>query len=375
MSDLSKAALNLALGGHSNAVLNFGLQDTYDANDVSGGFIGEHNATRISNDYITGDAAANRLVGGRGNDVLAGGGGGDDLEGGGGFDYASYHTAKSGVTADLGAPSNNTGDAAQDSYSSIEGLLGSRFDDTLRGNHRANILSGGFGNDSLSGGGGNDTLFGGDGEDTLEGGVGVDKLDGGKGNDIIFGQQSFAIGESTLGMETLSGGEGLDQIFAGIRAEQIDGGSNIGGIDVVSYFSSNAGVTVNLSTGIGSGGFAAGDRYTGIEGVSGSNFADTLIGSSFADTLEGGAGNDTLRGNGGPDTFWYDMQTGEFMADFGNDVILDFGPTDSLVFYTLDTQTYAAHVHTAVIGGDTVITSDLFIGSITLQNFTGELTF
>ncbi len=83
-----------------------------------------------------------------GNDVLEGRGGRDTLRGGDGLDQASYSTAAASVTASLANPAVNTGDAAGDTYHSIEGLVGSAFDDTLAGDANANLLSGGQGNDT-----------------------------------------------------------------------------------------------------------------------------------------------------------------------------------------------------------------------------------
>ncbi|MGO4705271.1 hypothetical protein AB4072_05760 [Microvirga sp. 2MCAF38] len=54
----------------------------------------------------------------------------------------------------------NTGDAAGDSYSAIEGLSGSAYVDRLSGDENANILIGNAGNDTLNGGAGNDVLNG-----------------------------------------------------------------------------------------------------------------------------------------------------------------------------------------------------------------------
>ena len=82
--------------------------------------------------------------------------------GGGGFDYADYFNATSGITVDLGNASNNTDEAAGDTFVSIEGIRGSAFDDTLRGD---NILNGGNAVNQLIGGLGADTLDGGGGFD------------------------------------------------------------------------------------------------------------------------------------------------------------------------------------------------------------------
>src|SRR5262245_43582677 len=59
--------------------------------------------------------------------------GADVLDGGTGNDDAFYLTATSGVTADLLTPASNTGDAAGDTYISIENLFGSNFADQLFG--------------------------------------------------------------------------------------------------------------------------------------------------------------------------------------------------------------------------------------------------
>ena len=60
------------------------------------------------------------------------------------------------------------------------------------------------------------------------------------------------------------------------------------------YFFSGAAVTVNLSTGAGSGGDAQGNLVSNIEILQGSNFSDLLTGDGNANVLVGGAGADTL---------------------------------------------------------------------------------
>ncbi|WP_324764828.1 M10 family metallopeptidase C-terminal domain-containing protein (plasmid) [Sinorhizobium meliloti] len=134
-------------------------------------------------DTITGNAAANalwgnggndRLIGGDGNDNLFGGAGADRLDGGNGTDLANYSNATAGIVADLSSPGSNTGEAAGDTYVSIERLYGSAFNDSLRGDNGANLLNGLAGNDVLNGRDGNDTLIGGNGADRLIGGGGAD---------------------------------------------------------------------------------------------------------------------------------------------------------------------------------------------------------
>ena len=117
-------------------------------------------------DTIKGYAGNDVLEGSTGNDVLIGGLGGDTLSGGSGSDTASYAGAASGVIASLANSSINTGEAAGDTYISIERLIGTSFNDSLNG---ANVV-----NNTLRGGGGNDTLKGYTGNDVLEGGAGQD---------------------------------------------------------------------------------------------------------------------------------------------------------------------------------------------------------
>lgn len=119
-------------------------------------------------DLLSGRGGTDRLFGGVGHDTLIGGRAGDVLAGGAGRDVASYATAGSAIHADLANPAQNLGrDAIGDLYIGVEGLLGSRFNDSLSGNGAANWLAGGAGRDVLMGRGGIDLLAGGRGADTF----------------------------------------------------------------------------------------------------------------------------------------------------------------------------------------------------------------
>lgn len=138
-------------------------------------------------DRLIGGAGDDTLLGGAGDDILVGGAGADQLAGGAGTDRAQYFDATAGIVADLTDPTSNTGIAAGDTYLSIEALFGSRHDDSLRGDGRANILWGHDGNDKLQGEAGHDTLLGMEGDDSLFGGAGRDLLQGGAGDDLLDG--------------------------------------------------------------------------------------------------------------------------------------------------------------------------------------------
>jgi len=122
----------------------------------------------LGNDTISGGDGIDSLYGQDGNDVLDGGTGADRLNGGAGNDTATYATATAAVIASLANAAINAGDAAGDTYTSVENLSGSAFSDTLIGNGTRNMLSGGQGNDKLTGGASGDTLTGGVGADTFD---------------------------------------------------------------------------------------------------------------------------------------------------------------------------------------------------------------
>ncbi len=315
-------------------------------------------------DVLRGDAAANELHGRAGDDVLLGGAGSDVLDGGTGFDIASYVGSAAAVTVDLGTGSASGGDAAGDTLTSIEGVIGSDFDDMLRAGAAAAVLSGGLGNDTLIGGAGADTLSGGAGDDLLTGGAGADVIDGGTGVDTVsYAGSGEAVnvdlrygtatggdaqgdtltnienavgsdfGDTLIGSAAanlLSGGAGDDTLLGGAGGDVLDGGA---GSDTADYSSSGFGVTVNLATGINGGGDAQGDTLISIERIVGSAFADTLTGGAADDTLVGGAGDDILAGAAGNDR----LEGGD-----GNDLLTGGAGGDLLIGGAgIDTASYA----------------------------------
>src|SRR5215218_4354491 len=112
------------------------------------------------NDVIDAGDEADLVCGGPGNDrILTGDDGflepdvvsgdeGDDLIAAGSSDvFAVYMTATGPVSVDLG-PGTATGAAGNDTLLGVVGVIGSEFDDTLRGNARSNLLAGMGGNDT-----------------------------------------------------------------------------------------------------------------------------------------------------------------------------------------------------------------------------------
>ncbi|RZJ44426.1 MAG: calcium-binding protein, partial [Brevundimonas sp.] len=113
---------------------------------------------------LIGSAAGESLTGGVGDDRFFGLAGNDVFTGGAGSDTADYSGAAGAVTARIDTQSaSNDGDGGSDTFTAIENLTGSAFNDLLVGDATANILSGGLGRDVIIAGGGNDTLRGGAG--------------------------------------------------------------------------------------------------------------------------------------------------------------------------------------------------------------------
>ena len=115
-----------------------------------------------------------RRYGGFGDDILLPGSGRDIVNGGPDNDTVDQPDGSAACSPRLYG--GITGDAAGDTYLSIENMIGTPYEDFLQGNNEANTLRGRQGNDFLSGEDGNDTLVGGTGTDILAGGAGADTL-------------------------------------------------------------------------------------------------------------------------------------------------------------------------------------------------------
>jgi Ca2+-binding RTX toxin-like protein len=131
------------------------------------------------NDTLNGGAGTDSLLGGLGVDILIGGAGADAFDGGAGNDLADYSSATVSVRAALDASAVGTGDAAGDTFLSIENLKGANIAggvDRLTGDGAANTILGNHGNDIINGRGGLDKLYGGLGADILRGELGDDEF-------------------------------------------------------------------------------------------------------------------------------------------------------------------------------------------------------
>lgn len=223
------------------------------------------------------------------------------------IDTVSYANATAGVTVDLNKTTSQNvgGGMGNDTLTSIENLIGSGSNDTLRGNASANRLEGGGGDDVLDGRGGADTMVGGTGNDRYY----VDNA-----NDKI---------------EEINGGGDADRVYASVNYA-------LGASARAEYLIANADTGLTLT----------GNAYT--KYIIGADGADTLVGGSGAETLDGKAGADTMRGNGGNDTYYVD-NVGDKVEEGAS------GGTDDRIYtsvnFTLADNVYVEHLYANVDTG------------------------
>ncbi|MGL1919994.1 MAG: cadherin-like domain-containing protein [Hyphomicrobiales bacterium] len=278
---------DLVFGGNDNDVISGGVGDDLLLGEIGNDtlFGGDGDDSLIGgagNDILDGGTGVDEISGGSGDDRINGGSGADIIDGEDGEDIVLFDTATAGVSVDLNLSAGSAGDALGDTYTSIENIAGSDFDDELRGDNGVNKIWGAAGNDQIFGHGGNDSLYGGDGEDVLYGGAGVDSYVGGAGHDRV----SFK--------------ESLNAVTASIATEVADINGTV-------------------------------ETFTEIEGLIGSDFDDTLLGADNDNSLEGGFGNDYLSGGNGNDVYAYGQNYGEDVV-FDNRSHVGIASIDKVVF-------------------------------------------
>lgn len=382
--------------------------------DVIAGSGGDNTLTGDDgDDTLDGKAGNDTLNGGDGDDTLIGGAGADALRGGAGTDTADYSTGN-GLSINL-ATGTHSGDAAGDTFSSIERFTLSDSADTFVGGTASDHVQGGGGHDTLVGGAGNDVLDGGTGADTMRGGTGndtyhvdstadiVDELSGTgidtvhatvsidlanaknfKGsleNIVLAGNSSLSAagdqaantitgntGDNRLsgrgGNDTLIGGDGDDVLDGGTGGDRLDGGA---GNDTASYADATKRVVARLENSAKNKGDAKGDTYDSIENLSGSAKGDKLVGNAAANRLDGldgndfligEAGNDRLEGGAGDDHLFGGDGSDRLDGGNGNDTVSYADATRGAIVKLADTRK-----NKGAAKGDTITNVENAVGS------------
>jgi Ca2+-binding RTX toxin-like protein len=352
-------------------------------------------------DTLVGTFRRETMYGLGGNDVLRGSENSDIMNGGTGFDIADYSLATGLVSVNLTTQTGANNFAQGDQYISIEGVLGSAYNDMLRGDGANNSL---WGND------GNDSLFGEGGDDELDGGAGANNVDGGSGNDRIFGHanDTSLIGGSGTDTLVIASSTAIGGTISGFEAIELSGGANLtltgtqlaGGfasttslrgtgtltvnMDVAGNFISKlfnftgSGVSLVVNGSAGADTFKLGDAgHTinagdGTDQIKGGNAVDIINGGDGADKINGAGGADILTGGAGNDVFKYTKASDSGLGTAA-DRITDFViGSDRLNFTGIDANAGLAGDQAFAFVG-TGAFSGGGVGSIRYQNSGADL--
>ncbi len=125
-------------------------------------------------------------------------------------------------------------------------LTGGRDDDTIHAGSGGDTVNAGTGHDAVYGGNGDDFLYGDGGDDYVSGGRGNDTLDGGGGTDILDGGAGDDTVRDLIGNNALLGGSGNDRLTAGAGNDFLAGGA---GNDTIATGAGNNVVAFNQGDG------------------------------------------------------------------------------------------------------------------------------
>lgn len=280
----------------------------------------ENLTTAGGNDVVRGNALANVLQTGNGNDDIAGGDGddllnaglGDDtIDGQAGADTAVFASDRA-IVVSLAQTTAQVNGEGRDVLRNVENVTTGAGNDLVTGSTQLNRISTGAGNDTIRGGGGGDLIDSGDGNDVIYYAAGDDLIFGGSGQDTVV-----LVAPGLIRLSFLSNAGGTPRGAAEVE--------NLTGTIGTDRLYGDAGVNV-LNGGAGN------DSLEGMEGADsllGGDGNDRLCGGLGRDILNGGAGNDrllgqygadTLTGGAGDDSFIYHgiWQMGDSITDFGS---------------------------------------------------------
>ncbi|WP_147126235.1 calcium-binding protein [Shimia ponticola] len=274
-------------------------------------------------DVIDAGLGDDTIDAGEGDDRIIGRAGADDINGGAGTDFLDFSASTESVNVSLRNRQGLRGDAAGDTYTSIEGVIGTAFDDDFDGiSKRASVIFAGDGKDDLRARGGSVEFYGEAGDDRFfldEGRTHTNAVfDGGEGFDRLefFGTQ---LGQNFrddvfTGIERFDMKSGTYEFYADqiVDFQQVRGsgtldidlnGANKVDLSAIDFRSDTASTILRGSD--------ANEEFIGSE------VADTIQAGAGRDILQGGRGADVLTGGAGADRFVFGPATeGARITDF-----------------------------------------------------------
>jgi Ca2+-binding RTX toxin-like protein len=270
--------------------------------------------TILNFENVRTNAGADNITGNDGDNTFFDGGGADVYNGAGGVDTIDYSAATTTVNVNLNTTTaQNTGTfGGSDTITNIENVTGSLTagNNLTGGNATVNRLVGGALADFIIGGGLGDTLI------------------GGAGNDVIFGDYVNTF-NTTAGVadgnDTLEGGAGNDTLVGGLGNDTLRGGD---GDDILVGGIANGTVAGLSAVYTNDGGD---DTFDGGDGtdLAYAYYTDRAVGISF--DLGNLAGNSAITANGVGIGSFISVERVSFRGGTGNDVVRGGGTLDTLI--------------------------------------------
>ena len=156
------------------------------------------------------------------------------------------------------------------------------------------------------------------------------------------------------GADTLDGGFGDDTLNGGVGADRLIGGA--GGRDMASYLGASTGLLADLAFTHVNTGDAAGDSYSGIEDLQGSDLDDDLRGDAANNVVRGEGGDDLLYGRDGDDTLYGGAGDDILVGGAGADHMDGGAGWNRISYWTSDVDLMAdlqfTFVNTGIAAGD-----------------------
>lgn len=242
----------------------------------------------------------------------------------GGSDTLDYSSRSSGIVVNL---QTGSASAIGGVVTSVENVIGTTSDDTIRSAVSGGVITANGGNDNLLGDAGNDTfvLSNSQGSSTTVNGI--------SGNDTLIGPNIDSIWNITASnagtvngipfsnIQNVTGGTGLNHFYMGVNgslAGTLDGGSPTSDwLDYSAWYPQKS--FVNLATGTASNLGAV----MNIQNVRGSSFGGSLTGNSVGNILIGGQYSDTaIQGGSERSLLLSGFPLNTINGGSGNDIII-----------------------------------------------------
>jgi Ca2+-binding RTX toxin-like protein len=183
---------------------------------------------------------------------------------------------------------------------------------------------------------------------------------------IIGGYAQWGSLNLSANTSAVLGGTNNTVKISGVNVSFTD--SDLSHSNMVSFVASTSAVSINLATGVNSGGFAQGSHLTGVYNITGTNYDDVLIGDAHDNILQGYGGLDLFIGSAGADTLYGGAAfVGGFTNYFGT--VSYVGSAEGV---SVDLTIYTGQVSSGDASGDIISAIPNITGSDFDDGLTGD---